>query len=104
MAAIIGCNHGLQKTSVMGLLDPEAVLSRLSGLVDPELLDLRRDRDLRDMLSALLVMAGPLIYSALQNNNAPEIRAHLENLLDIFRRGMARDKGAEGSLGKPAEA
>ena len=56
------------------------------------------------MLSALLVMTGPLIYSALQNNNAPEIRAHLENLLDIFRRGMARDKGAEGSLGKPAEA
>lgn len=104
MAAIIGCNHGLQKTSVMGLLDPEAVLSRLSGLVDPELLDLRRDRDLRDMLSALLVMTGPLIYSALQNNNAPEIRAHLENLLDIFRRGMARDKGAEGSLGKSAEA
>ena len=98
MAAIIGCNHGLQKTSVMGLLDPEAVLSRLSGLVDPELLDLRRDRDLRDMLSALLVMTGPLIYSALQNNNAPEIRAHLENLLDIFRRGMARDKGAEAVL------
>ena len=81
-----------------------ALLQRLGGAVNPDLLDLRRDRDLRDMLSALLVMTGPLIYSALQNNNAPEIRAHLENLLDIFRRGMARDKGAEGSLGKSTEA
>lgn len=93
MTAIIGCNHGLQKTSVMGLLDPDTVLDRLSSLVNPELLDLRQERDLRDILTALLVITGPLIYSALQNNNAPEVRAHLENLLGIFRRGMARDKG-----------
>lgn len=77
----------------MAMLEPDAILSRLSGLVDPELLDLRQDRDLRDILTALLAMTGPMIYSALQNNNAPEVRAQLENLLAIFRRGMARDKG-----------
>lgn len=104
MTRILHCNQGMQKSELLGMLDPLPILERLEGAVNPDLLDLRRDRDLRDMLSALLVMTGPLIYSALQNNNAPEIRAHLENLLDIFRRGMARDKGAEGSLGKPAEA
>lgn len=93
MTAIIGRNHGMQKSTVMALLDTGAVLSRLGGLVDPEQLDLRQERDLRDILSALLMMTGPMIYSALQNNNATEVRAQLENLLAIFRRGMARDKG-----------
>ena len=95
MTAIIGRNHGMQKSTVMALLDPDAILSRLSGLVDTELLDLRQDRDLRDILSALLMMTGPMIYSALQNDNAPEVRAQLANLLAIFRRGMARDKGGQ---------
>ena len=93
MTAIIGRNHGLQKSSVMAMLEPDTILSRLSGLVDPELLDLRQDRDLRDILTALLAMTGPMIYAALQNNNAPEVRSQLQNLLAIFQRGMARDKG-----------
>lgn len=95
MTAIIGRNHGLQKSTVMAMMDPDAVLSRLEGLVDPDLLDLRQDRDLRDILSALLMMTGPMIYSALQNDNATEVRAQLGNLLAIFRRGMARDKGRQ---------
>lgn len=93
MTAIIGRNHGLQKGSVMAMLEPDTILSRLSGLVDPERLDLRQERDLRDILTALLAMTGPMIYAALQNNNAPEVRAQLENLLAIFQRGMTREKG-----------
>lgn len=89
MAAIVSRNSGMQKNVLLEMVDSGAVLSRLRELVRPELLDLRRDRDLGDMLGLLLSVAVPALYSGLQAGGAPENRERLKNLLDILKRGMA---------------
>lgn len=48
------------------MLDAETLLQRLGGAVNPDLLDLRQDRDLGDILGTLLVVAAPMIYTGLQ--------------------------------------
>ena len=92
MAAILACNSGLQKNMFFGLLDRNAVLTGLGDVVDQDMLDLRRDRDLGDILAAVLTVAGPLIYSGLQGDEQGSVRERLENVLDLMRRGMARGK------------
>ena len=69
-----------------------AVLERLRQSVNPELLDLRREGDLGQMLAILLSVAGPLLYAGIEAGDAPGYREHLDGILDILRRGMARDK------------
>ena len=76
----------------MDLLDSGAVLERLRQSVNPELLDLRREGDLGQMLAILLSVAGPLLYAGIEAGDAPGYREHLDGILDILRRGMARDK------------
>ena len=61
MARILHCNQGMQKTGLMGMLDPCAILERLKGAVNPDLLDLRRDRDLGDILGILLSTTVPMV-------------------------------------------
>ena len=90
MARILHCNQGMQKTGLMGMLDPGAILERLKDAVNPDLLDLRRERDLGDILGVLLSATVPMIYSGLQAGAAPELRERLENVLDILRRGMGK--------------
>ena len=92
MAAILACNSGLQKNMFFGLLDRNAVLTGLGDVVDQDMLDLRRDRDLGDILAVVLTVAGPLIYSGLQGDEQGSVRERLENVLDLMRRGMARGK------------
>ena len=95
MTGIIRCNSGMQKNSLLEMLDPEVILQRLGDAVNSDLLDLRQDRDLGDILGALLVVAAPMIYTGLQAGGDPGTRDRLENILDIFKRGMGKRSAAE---------
>ena len=53
MTGIIRCNSGMQKNGLLEMLDAETLLQRLGGAVNPDLLDLRQDRDLGDILGTL---------------------------------------------------
>lgn len=92
MSAIISRNGGMQRGALLDLLDAGEALERLRQSVNPELLDLRREGDLEDMLAVVLSVAGPLLYAGIEAGDAPGYRAHLDGILDILRRGMARDK------------
>ena len=95
ITGIIRCNNGMQKNGMLEMLDPEVVLRRLGDAVNPDLLDLRRDRDLGDILGTLLVVAAPMIYTGLQAGGDPATRDRLENILDILKRGMGKRAAAE---------
>ena len=95
MTGIIRCNSGMQKNSLLEMLDPEVILQRLGDAVNSDLLDLRQDRDLGDILGALLVVAAPLFYTGLQAGGDPATRDRLENILQIFKRGMGKDPDAK---------
>lgn len=60
------------------MLDAETLLQRLGGAVNPDLLDLRQDRDLGDILGTLLVVAAPMIYTGLQAGGDPGTRDRME--------------------------
>lgn len=94
MSAIISRNGGMQRGALLDLLDSAQVLERLRQSVNPELLDLRGEADLDHMLAVLLSVAGPLLYAGIEAGDAPGYREHLDGILDILRRGMARDKDA----------
>lgn len=90
MARILHCNQGMQKSEMLGMLDPVPILERLKEAVNPDLLDLRRDRDLGDILGVLLSTTVPMAYAGLQSGAVPATRERLENVLDILRRGMGK--------------
>ena len=92
MSAIISRNGGMQRGALLDLLDSSQALKRLRQSVNPELLDLRREEDLDHMLAVLLSVAGPLLYAGIEAGDAPGYREHLDGILDILRRGMAKDK------------
>ena len=95
MFGIIRCNSGMQKNGLLEMLDADMILQRLGDAVNPDLLDLRQDRDLGDILGALLVVAAPMIYTGLQAGGDPATRDRLKNILDIFKRGMGKDPAAK---------
>ena len=95
MTGIIRCNNGMQKNGLLEMLDPEVLLQRLGDAVNLDLLNLQRDRDLGDMLGVLLVVAAPMIYTGLQAGGDPATRDRLENILQIFKRGMGKDPDAK---------
>ena len=94
MSAIISRNGGMQRGALLDLLDSGQALKRLRQSVNPELLDLRREEDLDHMLAVLLSVAGPLLYAGIEAGDAPGYREHLDGILDILRRGMAKNKDA----------
>ena len=94
MSAIISRNGGMQRGALLDLLDSGEALERLRQSVNPALLDLRREEDLDDLLAVLLSVAGPLLYAGIEAGDAPGYREHLDGILDILRRGMAKDKDA----------
>ena len=94
MSAIISRNGGMQRGALLDLLDSGEALERLRQSVNPELLDLRREEDLDDLLAVLLSVAGPLLYAGIEAGDAPGYREHLDGILDILRRGMAKNKDA----------
>lgn len=93
MTAILSCNSGIHKNTILAMVDTAQVLRRLKEQVNPDVLDLRRDGDLGDMLGILLTVAAPLLYAGIQAGGAPDARERLKNMLEILRRGMALDKG-----------
>lgn len=95
MTGITRCNNGMQKNGLLEMLDPEVLLQRLGDAVNLDLLNLQRDRDLGDMLGVLLVVAAPMIYTGLQAGGDPATRDRLENILQIFKRGMGKSPAAE---------
>lgn len=92
MTAILSCNSGIHKNTILAMVDTAQVLRRLKEQVNPDVLDLRRDGDLGDMLGILLTVAAPL-YAGIQAGGAPDARERLKNMLEILRRGMTLDKG-----------
>lgn len=92
MSAIISRNGGMQRGALLDLLDSGKALERLRQSVNPALLDLRREEDLDDLLAVLLSVVGPLLYAGIEAGDAPGYREHLDGILDILRRGMAKDK------------
>ena len=92
MSAIISRNGGMQRGALLDLLDSGEALERLRQSVNPALLDLRREEDLDDLLAVLLSLVGPLLYAGIEAGDAPGYREHLDGILDILRRGMAKDK------------
>ena len=79
MTGIIRCNSGMQKNGLLEMLDAETLLQRLGGAVNPD----------------LLVVAAPMIYTGLQAGGDPGTRDRLENILNIFKRGMGKRPTAE---------
>lgn len=94
MADIIGRNMGLQKNALLEMVDPGAILDRLVGLVNPELLELRREEDLREILTLLLRVVGPLIYTGVHCPPEDGSRQRLCNSLEILKHGMAKRDAA----------
>ena len=94
MSAIISRNGGMQRGALLDLLDSGEALERLRQSVNPALLDLRREEDLDDLLAVLLSVVGPLLYAGIEAGDAPGYREHLDGILDILRRGMAKNKDA----------
>ena len=95
LAGIVNCNHGMQKSGLLELLDPERFLQRLSGAVNPDLLDLRREEDLPCILGVLMMVSMPAIYSGMQAADTPGERERLENILAILKRGMGAGPAAK---------
>ena len=90
IAGVIRCNSGMQKNGLLEMLDPEVILRRIGGAVNPDLLDLRQERDLGDILGALLAVTAPMLYTGIQNGGDSATRGRLENILHIFERGMGK--------------
>lgn len=93
MTAILSCNSGIHKNTILAMVDTGQVLRRLKEQVNPDVLDLRREGDLGDMLGILLTVTAPLLYAGIQAGGAPDTRERLKNMLEILRRGMGLDKG-----------
>lgn len=88
MSAIVNRNDGLQKGGLLEFLDPDHILKRMEGCVNPDLLDLREPEDLNCILRMLIVLIVPIMYNGIRPETDPEDREKLERALEILRRGM----------------
>lgn len=94
MTAILSCNSGIHKNTILAMVDTGQVLRRLKEQVNPDVLDLRREGDLGDMLGILADGNGAAaVCRPYQAGGAPDTRERLKNMLEILRRGMGLDKG-----------
>lgn len=88
MSAIVNRNDGLQKGGLLEFLDPDHILKRMEGCVNPDLLDLREPEDLNCILRMLIVLIVPIMYNGIRPEPDPEDREKLQHALEILRRGM----------------
>ena len=63
--------------------------------VNPDLLDLRQDRDLGDILGALVTVAAPMIYNGLQSGGDAAARAGARHAIQDQSQRRAEDGRAE---------
>lgn len=68
------------------------VLQCLYERVDRNLLDLRSDRDLEDILRILAGVTGPAIVKSVLTDDPAEVRRTYINSLDLLSRGMSHKK------------
>ena len=92
LSAIVERNGGLQKSSLIDLLDTQAVLAQLAAAVNPDLLDIWEASDLERIVRTVLTVALPLIYDAVHTETAS--REELSKTLEILRRGMGAKPAA----------
>ena len=88
MSAIVNRNDGLQKGGLLEFLDPDHILKRMEGCVNPDLLDLREPEDLNCILRMLIALIVPIMYNGIRPETDPEDREKLQHALEILRRGM----------------
>ena len=88
MFAVVNRNCGLQRSGLLEFLDPKLILERVSGSVNPDLLDLREEDDLDNMLGMMLILLIPVMYHCLQPDAGAPERRKLVSILQILRRGM----------------
>lgn len=68
------------------------VLQCLYARVDRNLLDLRSDRDLEDILRILAGVTGPAIVKSVLTDDPAEVRRTYINSLELLSRGMSHKK------------
>lgn len=93
VTTIIACNSGLQQNMLLGLFTRQRVLDALSDVVAVDRLDLRSSEDLENILALVLSVTGPLLLRGASEGEDASGRERLAALLELCRRGMARDKG-----------
>ena len=93
LSAIVERNGGLQKSSLIDLLDTQAVLAQLAAAVNPDLLDIWEASDLERIVRTVLTVALPLIYDAVHTETAESLE-ELSKTLEILRRGMGAKPAA----------
>jgi AcrR family transcriptional regulator len=93
--AILRLNSGLHAQIFQPEVRPRAMMEQLFPLIDSSLLNLRSERDLRDIFATLSGITGTALFNALQNADPAGARAHYVNVLSILKRGMAADSSQE---------
>lgn len=93
VTTIIACNSGLQQNMLLGLFTRQRVLDALGDVVAVDRLDLRSSDDLENILALVLSVTGPLLLRGASEGEDASGRERLAALLELCRRGMARDKG-----------
>ena len=94
VTTIIACNSGLQQNMLLGLFTRQRVLDALGDVVAVDRLDLRSSEDLENILALVLSVTGPLLLRGASEGEGDSGRERLAALLELCRRGMARDKGS----------
>lgn len=86
----------MQKSALLEMVDSEAVMARLREKLNPDLLDLRRERDLGDLLGVLLTVAVPLIYAGLQSGGGSGTPGTFGKYSGHFAKGNGREIKTRG--------
>ena len=88
---ILRRNAGVRHDALLPGLRPEELLRGFLAAVDTARLSLRVPEDLPDMVHILMGVTGPLLCTAIQEEDPGPVRIRYHHLLDILRRGMAKE-------------
>ena len=88
---ILQRNAGVRHDALLPGLRPEELLRGFLAAVDTARLSLRVPEDLPDMVHILMGVTGPLLCTAIQEEDPGPVRIRYYHLLDILRRGMAKE-------------
>lgn len=92
--AILRVNRDLIHTLFLCKAGQDVLIGRLRARVDTSSLALRREDDLQNMLLVLIGVAGPAILNGILADDPAPVRERYANILDILRRGMAKEPAA----------
>ena len=89
---IVGKNQELGHTMFASDGARSENLRRLCVKVDGNLLDLRSERDMEDMLLVLAELTGPAVVKSVLTDDPTRVREAYVNMMNILARGMAKSK------------